>query len=117
MVKVANPTIVVDVLNHMKRLLRKGWTQGAVARNKSGRKVGRFSKSAVSFCLLGAASRSSVDMCGSGSKRMENKVHRLLWESCGRRGVVRFNEEPGRTNRQILAAVGRALELAKVMAI
>lgn len=104
-----NPT-VVDVLHRMKRLLRKGWTQGARARNKSRRKVDVYSKSAASFCLDGAASRASVDL--GGYQRLANRARKVLWKACGNRSVICFNDEPDRTKRQILAVVERAVELA-----
>lgn len=45
---------------------RKGWTQGALARDERGRPISPFHKEAASFCVEGALFRSAFEICSNG---------------------------------------------------
>ena len=97
-----------DVLRYMRRVLRKGWTQKARARDADGRSVNDHSRRAVSFSLHGAFLRAMIALKWS----YRTELMAILRKECGDGHLKWFNDAPGRTKKEVIAVVDRAIELA-----
>ena len=81
------------------------WTRGALARDREGNRVECDSVRAVCWCAGGAISRAT--------DRRDNETEwRLLTKVVGF-PVSFWNDAPGRTQADVLAALDAAIELAK----
>ena len=78
------------------------WTQGALARNALGVSTSPRCSTACAWCLLGAARK----IYGDWDDRPITKISRHV----GNHHVPTWQDEPGRTHREILAVL-TALEL------
>lgn len=106
-----------DVLREAARLIEEGgWTQGALARTLRGLSVEPGSGQAVAWCAAGALLRASVAMA-SGPYRDEyaRRLYRDAMEQLDavvgqRGGAVAWNDAPGRTREEVVAALLMAAE-------
>lgn len=105
---------VAEVLDGAANLLEKpgAWTQDAYARGKSGREV-TTRKAAVCFCALGAIDYVSGYNPGVGGDN-EAKCY-LASAITGRRygGIASFNDDPIRTQAEVVAKLRKAAALAR----
>ena len=85
------------------------WTQNAYARGKSGRPVDPENKRyAVCWCAVGAISR--IAAAGSAPWWTARRpLERVIGQSC----LPDWNDTPGRTQAEVVAAFRAAAELAK----
>lgn len=101
----------IEHLKKMRELLAKGWTQGAWARDGNGTSVGPHSEKAKCFCMLGASTRA-----GDPSD-LEPLIPKSLAKAIGlppRGGAfIIFNDNPYRTQSDVLALIDRAIEIAE----
>lgn len=103
-----------EVLIEARRLIaEKGWTQEVYSRDVCGRSslTEEFDGNPVCFCADGAIRRATH----MHQARIEARA--VLGKVVGARGVSgfevwRWNDEPGRTKEEVLAAFDRAIELA-----
>ena len=103
-----NKISIVPILVEMRKLLGKGWTQGAFARDKEGKAIGSRDKLAVCWCYRGAL------FCAMPLHQMSwEPIEELLQEVCDGLSLVSFNDDKKRTKAQVLASVDIAIELAK----
>lgn len=100
---------VVDVLKRMRVLLRKGWTQGTLARGVSKCPVNYSGRAARSFCLMGARERAQQDLKVGHSLSYEAE---LLIVDCAGGNDVAFNDAKGRKKSEIIAVVDCAIKQA-----
>lgn len=94
------------ILIYAMALMQKGWCQGSMAKDKRGREIYACDHRAVSFCAYGAVRR-AVDDLGLDYGDM-NDAEAYLPKTPYGSGYVTWNEEPGRTRAQVLAAFKRA---------
>ncbi len=102
----------VDVLRDMRVMLERGWTQNACARDSAGNEVDELSLKAVSFDALGALTRAGRD--AKVEARHEAISH--LRAGIGFKSLGDWNDEPGRTQAEVLALVDRAISSASANA-
>lgn len=57
----ANPAIITEKLNHVKKILRLGWCKRQFAKTERGFKCGVLDQEACSWCLVGAIYASTQD--------------------------------------------------------
>lgn len=77
--------------------IRKGWTQWASARDKSGQSVPPNSPRAVRWCLYGAYRRS----LSPGQEVIGERFWQQLKERC-HMGPIRWQDYPQRTKAEVL---------------
>lgn len=100
---------VIAVLDGMTRLLtEKGWTQGALARDKDGEKTEWHLETACSFCLRGALVVASWQ---HGMQAQMSARSRLEMALAVPGDTVSFNDAPGRTREEVLDLIERAKKL------
>jgi plasmid stability protein len=89
-------------------LRTKGWTQRTYARDAEGAPVGEWSRGAVCFCSVGAL-RCAAASAGSSS-HAEYEAREALSRAMGGNRVPAWNDYPGRTLDEVLAAFARAAD-------
>lgn len=101
-------------LEHLKRireLLATGWAQRVMARDKNGGNTEYMDSDAASFCVLGAIWRARGDL------ELEPKqLIPTLWRVTAQMGITsisKWNDDPIRTQAEVLALVDRAIEIAE----
>jgi hypothetical protein len=96
----------VSALQEVLKLLRKGWTKGANARDKSGEEVPSRAPTAVKWCLNGA-----ILCVGKG------KARKYIEEALPKRyqgdSLCVFNDSQRRTKKEVIDVVRKAIQLAK----
>jgi hypothetical protein len=99
---------VIKALKKTRRLILKGWTRGAFARNDRRRPVTYDSKTAVCWCLLGAIDRAAGPV---GDADVEEALQTVL----GGADLASFNDTQ-KTKWPVLALIDKAIaaEKAKV---
>ena len=109
-----------EILQRARALIAKpgSWTQEAAARTAAeGAPVYTGSPEACSFCALGALEAARWRALeGVTCPEARDRVHELAVTAKRRLaaalppgGVVRFNDEPGRTQAEVVAAFDRAI--------
>lgn len=99
----------VDVLKRAKSLIEdKGWTQGALARNRAGAHVCPTEHTAKSFCMLGAcyAANPHPAYMANATDELLMALPKPYFE------VEAFNDAPGRTKEEVLAVFDKAIAAA-----
>lgn len=102
---------VIAILDGMTKLLtEKGWTQGALARDKDGgvRWTDSHLETACSFCLRGALVVASRQ---HGTQAQMSARSRLEMALGVHGDTVSFNDAPGRTREEVLDLIERAKKL------
>lgn len=100
---------VITILDGMTKLLtEKGWTQGALARDKDGEKTEWHLETACSFCLRGALVVASRQ---HGTQAQMSARSRLEMALDVPGDTVSFNDAPGRTREEVLDLIERAKKL------
>ena len=95
-----------EVLACAKRLIAKGWCQHRYAVNSKGREVDPQDESAAKFCMLGA-----LEHCEPWGTNLFSAARGSLHQVTD--GPARFNDEPGRKKKDVLAKYDEAIKLAK----
>lgn len=109
----ASPNTVADILTAAADLIEKpgAWTQGAFARDEHGCSTGWRSEDAKCFCVSGAITRAGDRPAGL------NRAWQVFNDWTIKRGfshLARFNDAPGRTQAEVVAALREAAALARV---
>jgi hypothetical protein len=76
--------------------IKRGWTQGTAARNLVAERVNATSPYAVCWCIFGALL--AADRIKSGATRYKLQCHL-------RQDPVDWNDTPGRTKEEVIAAL------------
>jgi hypothetical protein len=99
---------VGDVLNAAADLIEKpgAWTQGCFARDPKGKQTGWRMDNAACFCVSGAISRES-----GGSWEAWYRFDGYTRQR-GFRHMAEFNDAPGRTQSEVVAALRQAAQQA-----
>lgn len=95
----------VQVLTRAMGLVKKGWCKKVGARDKNRRECHTRSKNAMYWCSVGATEAASKGFAAAACRR-------ILRKDVGS-SITLWNDAPGRTKRQVLAAFRRAIALAK----
>lgn len=98
----------VAVLREARKLLDRGWCQGALALDDKGSKIYEKSPAACRWCLLGAIGAASNWRHAPSKKAISMLRVSTEWEQ-----PANWNDAPGRTQAEVLAAVDRAVELGE----
>lgn len=107
------PQTVADVLDAAADLLEKpgAWTTEACARSEEGQRIEWDSPDAVCFCALGAIFRESM-LLQTQALDADDHFGRYLggknWQT-----ISRFNDAPGRTQSEVVAALRAAATSAR----
>lgn len=96
---------VKDVLMGARELLAKGWIQRDWARNLAGDSVLWSDPAATHFCSMGAIGR----MAGDSSALREGAREAFMDANDLERAVADWNDAPGRTQAEVLAAFDKAI--------
>lgn len=100
----------LKVLKKARSLLRakKNWTQGTLARTKTGRPCTEDSKRAVCFCSAGALIKASVEVGD-----ISWAAHRIFASVIEDLSIPYWNDVSTRTHKEVLAAFDKAIKLAE----
>jgi hypothetical protein len=104
-------TTVLQILTKARDLIeKKGWTQNSNARNKNGKEVLEHNRNAVCFCASGAIWRAG----GRCWNQEIDDAEEILISCIRNQEIVEWNDQEGRTKKQVLAAFDRAIAKAKL---
>lgn len=78
-------------------LIRKGWTQGAIARNKNNLSVNSYHDTAVCWCIVGACFATN-----SGTSKLKEYLNKTDPHFTG---IFQWNDFPGRTQQEVIKAL------------
>ena len=95
------------VLREARKLVERGWTQGAAARTADGKSVGEDSPAATCWCSLGAMSKGSDD-CD-----VYADAKGFLLMAVAASNIAKWNDALGRTQAEVVNAFSKAIELAE----
>jgi hypothetical protein len=104
---------VADVLQRAADLIARpgAWTQGEFARGKTGRPV-KTRDCAVCLCVIGA-----IDVASGarpGTEANDDALRVLAWEvGCSLWDIAVWNDEPERTQEEVVAKLKEAATLAR----
>jgi hypothetical protein len=106
------------MVSEARRLVESGWCQGAHARNGAGLEVPSWSEEARSWSLLGALltswhrqdSQDDADVISHlADAHALGEATEVLGEVIGTASLDRWNDAPQRTQKDVMAAMERAL--------
>lgn len=98
---------IVQVLTEARSMIEKGWTQGWFAKTADGERVLEKNPKAVCWCMAGAYWATAPDWSA------RNDAEGFLRQATGDESITNWNDTPGRTQQEVLAAYDKAIELAK----
>lgn len=102
-----------EVLLKAAALVERGWTQHEMARDRVGNKVSPISDTAVCWCALGAAKRVADGHTHPYSHARDALYAHLFAHPDSGDGpdpVTTWNDAPGRTQAEVVAALKAAAE-------
>jgi len=111
-------SMAIEVLQYARTLLERpdGWTQGVGARDASGEPVSPYDPRACRFCLFGALERAGKVV---GDRDALHAAYALVCAVLGFRFpseslfLIDWNDIPGRSQRDILELLDRAIARAR----
>lgn len=93
-------TETIRVLREARELIARGWTQEVSARDANGTPVAPTDDTATCWCTIGALMR-------AGGARAASALAAFLPRNTS---IPRWNDAPERTQAEVLALFGRAIE-------
>lgn len=100
---------VLKVLRTARGLVDKGWTTGALAMNKKGKRVPVKSPEAVSFCAIGALRRAEFKLGAPGTAtKARIELRKALPKDAYTDSIVEFNDYSDGKDR-VVALFDRAI--------
>lgn len=106
-----------ETLIEARRLIAEvGWTQGFYARTDTGTLIEFDSPLASCFCMVGALRRACglpLKTCHLPATYRLLKAARLVDNNRSLQYLVDWNDKPGRTKEEVLAAFDKAIEGCK----
>lgn len=103
---------VADDLRAARALVEKGWTQGAYGRLESGENTFAWDANVVCWCPVGAIQKATIERDRDDDQALDAFAAALV-EYDKDAGPEGWNDAPGRTQAEVLAAFDRAIELAE----
>ncbi len=101
---------IVTELEQMREVLKKGWTQNALAKDDDGCAVFVTSPHATRFCLIGAWRK----VVGLGSNPLAASTLIFLEKRLGM-SVADWNDDPRRTRHSVLCTLSRCIRAARAL--
>lgn len=100
-----------EILRAARAKVQKGWCQGRLARNADGKGISPDDPDAVSWCAIGGIESNHKITEGQAweAKRLFRRVVGLTGP-----GIDKWNDAPGRTQAEVLAAFDAAIELSRL---
>jgi hypothetical protein len=103
----------IGVLIKARRLLRKGWCQGAAARTKYGQACPGRSEHACEWCMDGSLWAS----CGPYSTELRASCERMILQANRLRDIVKSNDKPRTKKEDVIRWMTNAIKYAKRHAV
>ena len=108
----------VELLEKAKKKIEKGWCQETLAKDAKGRIVSERSRDACQWCSVGAILaalpikewRKEQEI---GFSTLAETMEGFLEKAMGSVSVAHWNDRPGRTQQQVIAAFDKAIAAAK----
>ena len=101
------------ILQRAAALIEQGWTQMAVALDADGQAVSTVHDDACKWCASGALVRATVAYNGAQDEATGRAgfeaTERFRWQT-GERFIAPWNDRPGRTHAEVIAAFRAAIE-------
>lgn len=94
-------------LREARKLIERGWCQDHYAETASGRECHWLDDVAAKWCILGAINHAN------GCLLFSSEPEIILSGAVGRQPLGAWNDEPGRTQAEVLAAFDKAIALAE----
>ena len=104
---------ISEILKKARKLVEKGWTQGAYAKDGNGRILFFDDKKAVKFCPLGAIGRVTGSLYNAEAVGARYAVIDSIEGGMLGFDIASWNDDKKRTKRQVLAAFDRAIKAVK----
>lgn len=98
----------VELLKAARAKIEQGWCQGTMAKEQRGRMRGPKESYSCSWCVLGALAAASTL-----EELNPYRTARTLMEAVVAPSLSAWNDAPGRTQAEVLAAFDKAIELAE----
>lgn len=99
----------VEILTAARDLVARGWCQGTMARTRHGCPTAWTLPDAASFCSVGAVQAAA----GASEGESVYEAFEFFADVIDRARIPKWNDAPGRTQAEVVAAFDRAIELAK----
>jgi len=99
----------VKALREARRLIKKGWSRKAYARDRWRHPVDSSSKRAVCFCATGAINRATWGKNFSITEQAETQIKNVI-SSNGFHNIVDWNDAMGRTKQEVVRAFTKAIQ-------
>ena len=97
---------ISEIFDHSVRVLERGWTQGANARNNRGLPVSDMADSAVSWCIVGAFQRTKHELPSLCEGLDMFKLTALIKEYNNITvHISDWNDDPEQTQADVIKAV------------
>ena len=104
----------IDLLIKTRELLATGWTRGVWARDKNDNEVPISGSKAVCFCLEGAIVRARRDFGPLPEYGdLNGMALNIALKQAGIISIIDWNDDPRRTQSEVLALIDRAIEIAE----
>lgn len=107
----------LELLKSMRGKIATGWTQGCSARNRQGNPVVPSSPEACQWCLLGAVTAMESAHYRTTVEQRTN-VWRIINQLLENRNELQmpsaFNDNPARTQREVLELLDEAISVASI---
>ncbi len=105
---------VLQVLTTAREYLERGWIQGVAARSITGEPCSHSDPNACRWCLTGAVSRAAFTNKWQDCYPYLTAIISLLASSReDARWVCVWNDQPGRTQEEVIELVNRCIEAAQ----
>lgn len=100
-----------EVLKRAREKLDAGWTQGAYARDESGKVVDFVDPLAKSFCLIGAYRSAAVEMLNASKTGwwQDTEPGRFIVAKIGTESGVLWNDRSERTKEEVLELLDQTI--------
>lgn len=110
-----------DILKAARAKLALGWCQGSMVRDASGKPIDLYSEDGCKFCMLGAIATSLKEILkrppsGSDDYQPYDAARNAFIQANSVEGVgamLSYNDYPGRTQEEMLAATDKAIAYAE----
>ena len=96
----------INALHAARHLVAKGWTQCVSARDAWGRRVEYNNVMACSWCARGAVQK----IVGHNPSEITHELNVTLLELGQPNAIIAWNDEPGRTQAEVLALFDLTIE-------
>ena len=122
--RIYSPTVKDILIEAREILVKKGWTQGTMARNAARLAVGTRDEAAVSFCSAGAVNKAmynyGVDPWAvyKGSNGRDAVTNNIAYRALkaiysSDLSVAAWNDDPHQSKADVLAVFDKAIEAQK----